>query len=101
MRLTDEQRRVIREAAKELFGPDATVRLFGSRTDDRARGGDIDLLISTSMMDVNAIVRSEVAFQARVQQELGEQKLDLLIDYPGRGERPPIYRFAEETGVRL
>ena len=101
MRLTESQRRVIHDAAKEVFGSEAIVRLFGSRTDDRARDGDIDLLITTSMTDVNAIVRAEIAFQARVQQELGDQKLDFLIDFPGRKERPRIYRVAEETGIPL
>lgn len=101
MRLTDHQCRVIRDAVAECFGHSATVRLFGSRTDDAARGGDIDLLIETGMTDVDEIVRAEIRFQVKVQQALGEQKIDLLIDYPGRGERPPIFAIAERSGVPL
>ena len=37
----------IRRAAARIFGADVQVYLFGSRTDDTARGGDIDLLIDT------------------------------------------------------
>ena len=101
MRLTDKQRKVIHDAVVELFGHDATVQLFGSRADDRARGGDIDLLIKASMADVDEIARAEVAFQARLERMLGAQKVDVLIDYPGRMERPLILREAERTGVPL
>ncbi|PRY73102.1 nucleotidyltransferase domain-containing protein [Halomonas ventosae] len=101
MRLTAYQQHVIRQAARDCFGPGVRVILFGSRADDGARGGDIDLLISTDMSDIEAIVRAEIDFQLRVQQAIGEQKIDLLIDYPGRGEHTPIFEIAERTGVRL
>lgn len=101
MRLTDKQRKVIHDAVVDLFGRDATVQLFGSRADDRARGGDIDLLIKTSIADVDKLARAEVAFQARLERTLGAQKVDVLIDFPGRAERPLILREAERTGIPL
>lgn len=101
MRLTPHQQRIIRQAVRDCFGHRARVTLFGSRADDSARGGDIDLLIETGMTDVDEIVRAEIRFQVKVQQALGEQKIDLLIDYPGRGERPPIFAVAERSGVPL
>lgn len=45
MRLTSEQAHSIRLLALELAGPQGQVRLFGSRLDDTARGGDVDLLL--------------------------------------------------------
>lgn len=42
MRLTEEYAATIREGVREIFGPDAHVWLFGSRTDDSVHGG-IDL----------------------------------------------------------
>lgn len=45
MRLTPRQRNSILSAASDCFGADAQVILFGSRADDNARGGDIDLLV--------------------------------------------------------
>ena len=45
MRLTPDQRQLIKQAAAELAGPTARVHLFGSRVDDQQRGGDIDLLV--------------------------------------------------------
>lgn len=101
MRLNAHQRETIKQAARGCFGADATVRLFGSRVDDHKRGGDIDLFITTSLSDSDAIARAEIAFQVEVQRALGEQRIDLLVDYPGRCERPPIFAIAEQSGVRL
>ncbi|MFC0269554.1 nucleotidyltransferase domain-containing protein [Kushneria aurantia] len=101
MRLNDYQRRIILETVKTCFGHQARVRLFGSRTDDHARGGDIDLLISTDMQDARDVVRAEMRCQARLQQVLGEQKIDMLIDYPGRRSHPAILDIAKSSGLPL
>ena len=45
MRLGDQDRRIIRDSAVDVFGSEARVMLFGSRVDDAKRGDDIDLLI--------------------------------------------------------
>jgi uncharacterized protein len=47
MRLTSDQVLTILGTASRLLGEAAVVYLFGSRLDDRARGGDVDLLIET------------------------------------------------------
>jgi len=41
MRITPEQRRIIVESTREVFGEKATVRLFGSRADDSKQGGAV------------------------------------------------------------
>lgn len=101
MRLSPEQQRLIHRAVVETFGPDTGVWLFGSRTDDTARGGDIDLLIDTPLRDPDRIVQAEIALRARLEAELGEQKIDLLVDYPGRRRHPPIFQVAREEGIPL
>jgi predicted nucleotidyltransferase len=45
MRLRSDQTRDIVRIVRLHFGDDADVRLFGSRLDDDALGGDVDLLI--------------------------------------------------------
>lgn len=101
MRLTDQQHTIIRAAVTETFGAGANVWLFGSRVDDSQRGGDIDLLIETDQVDVEAIARAEIVLLAKIQMKMGEQKIDVLLDYPSRKIRPPIFSIARQTGILL
>ena len=101
MRLTLDQQSVIRSAVVESFGDAAKIWLFGSRVDDNKRGGDIDLLIETKLTDVTTIVRAELAFLTKLKMKLGEQKIDVLVDYPTRHYTPPIFSIAKQTGIRL
>ena len=45
MRLTDDQIQAIRQSAQQIGGEQSHVRVFGSRLDDSARGGDLDLVL--------------------------------------------------------
>ena len=101
MRLSDYQRSTIRAAVTENFGADANVWLFGSRADDAARGGDIDLYIEPSTDNVDQIVDSKLRFLVAMYKKLGEQKIDVVIRRPGCAENLPIYQIAKQTGVRL
>ena len=101
MRLSDHQASIIRTAVTRHFGSGARVILFGSRVDDRQRGGDIDLLIQTDQTDVAAMTRAEIALLVQLNQQLGEQKIDILLDYPTRTHRPPIFSIAEQQGILL
>lgn len=101
MRLTEKQRTILKEAAADCFTSAVTVRLFGSRTDDSKRGGDIDLLIETPLSDPKRLAAARMCFVSRIYREMGEQKLDILIDYPGRTQTLPIYDIARAQGIQL
>lgn len=48
MRLTSHQTEQIVAIVRRHFGGDAAVALYGSRLDDAARGGDVDLLVEST-----------------------------------------------------
>jgi len=47
VRLSEYEIRTIKETAKEIFGKDVKVYIFGSRADLTKKGGDIDIFIET------------------------------------------------------
>ena len=99
MRLTAAQADIIRQTARRRFGDGVRVWLFGSRVDDSARGGDIDLLVEIGTAPDNAF-RESIAFETDLQLALGDQKIDILLRHPGISEAP-IHRIARKTGVEL
>ena len=68
--------------------------LFGSKANDHKWGGDIDLIIESDEIDFMRIVKTELAFMVKLQMQLGEQKIDILVDYPTRKVTPPIVEVA-------
>lgn len=99
MRLSNSQQQSIREEVAHIFGRNAIVRLFGSRTDDQARGGDIDLHIESSGTPAQLLDR-ELKLQARLQRRLGERRIDIVV-YNGQGEPRPIDTQARKAGIPL
>jgi predicted nucleotidyltransferase len=99
MRLTPEQRRAIREATAETFGPGVEVKLFGSRLDDTKRGGDIDLLLESSEPIPQAEERTTELI-ARIQKRLGLRKIDVIYAWPGLEEKP-VHHSARREGVPI
>lgn len=101
MRLTSTEIRTIKNQAARHFGPQVRVWLFGSRVDDAQRGGDIDLLVEANLPDAAAALAAEIRFRVDLQREIGEQKIDVLLDYPARKVRPSVVEIARQTGVLL
>jgi len=99
MRLSQRQVNVIQQTVAELAGKDATVRLFGSRADDNARGGDIDLLVEIPH-SVEGPAWLSARISGRISYLLGGQKVDVLLLAPNL-EQFPIHYVAQKEGVKL
>lgn len=92
MRLESEEQSVINETIHQADA-DAMIYLFGSRVDDAAKGGDIDLLVLSRR--INLMKKLDIL--AQLHQKLGERKIDIAI-YPDSTR--PFPRMVQE-GVRL
>ena len=93
MRLNDNERQAILGAIGAQ-DPQADVYLFGSRVDDDRRGGDIDLLVLSSRIDLMA----KLDILGDLHRRLGERKIDLIV-YPDLAQ--PFARIAAAEGIRL
>lgn len=98
MRLTAEEASAIKAAAREAFGPDVVVRLFGSRVHDQLRGGDIDLHFEVDSSIPDFQRRS--AFLDAVEQRIDGRKIDTVFSL--RDSQPTGFeRIAYRDGVIL
>ena len=74
VRLTQHEREIIQESVLEQDA-DAIIYLFGSRVDEQALGGDIDLLIHSQTLNKSQIRK----IKWRLLEMLGEQKIDIIV----------------------
>lgn len=99
MRLSQTCQQRIKALTQEIFGPEAHVKVFGSRVNDQAKGGDLDLLVITPLpVGRPAVMASKLA--VKVSRLLEGRKVDVLIDSPSL-ERKPIHETANQQGVSL
>jgi predicted nucleotidyltransferase len=80
MRLTPAQSNTIHNTASQVLGEGALVWLYGSRLDDKRRGGDVDLLVESPR---RATLMDRARLKWQVEQAL-QLPVDLLICAPGQ-----------------
>ena len=93
MRLAKFEIDAIKQSVYEL-DPNAKIFLFGSRTDDTKKGGDIDLLILSSRLTPADKFKIKVSLFKRLE----EQKIDITI---ATDTQRPFVRLALRNGVPL
>jgi len=93
MRISKSTLETLSALSRKYFGENAPVRLFGSRLNDQARGGDIDIQIIAP----HATFLDEVSFLAEVDQQLDE-RVDLRVQ---RNEALLIDEMALKHGVLI
>ncbi len=77
MRLNDYEHEVLIRHCRTVF-PNGQLYLFGSRTNDTKRGGDIDLFLEIE--DKSNLFKRKISFLSKVKHDLGEQKIDLVFN---------------------
>lgn len=99
MRLDQNQIQAIRQLANQISGQGACVRIFGSRLDDMACGGDLDLMLELSEpVDNAALVAAKMS--ALVSRVMQGRKVDVLLSAPNL-LRLPIHDIAFREGKLL
>ncbi|MDD5383773.1 MAG: nucleotidyltransferase domain-containing protein [Gallionella sp.] len=99
MRLSRQTQQTIRDTVREVFGIEAGVKLFGSRINDDARGGDIDLLVELPSI-TEGLERKTMQLAAKLQLRIGDQPIDILVLDPST-PRQSIHEQASATGIKL
>jgi predicted nucleotidyltransferase len=95
MRLGVDEAKTVRLEVRRL-DPEAEIYLYGSRADDSARGGDIDLLVVSDKLGFRDVLRLRTA----ILDQLGWQQLDLVVRRRDQLNEP-LAAAARETGVKL
>lgn len=93
MRLTAEEIQWIKETVYQMDSQ-AKIRLFGSRTKDNEKGGDIDLLILSKILGL----REKLIIRYRLKEKLGNRKIDLIVTPKPQNE---FTRFALRQSLLL
>ena len=99
MRISEQNREIIRIAFAEHFS-EGELFLFGSRTDDKKKGGDIDLLIEYNQ----TISRMEqyqlkIKFLVQLKKIIDDQKIDVIII--NLQQNNSIFHEAYKEGILL
>lgn len=94
MRLSNEEVAALKERLYTISS-EAKLYLFGSRTDDSKKGGDIDLLIVSNKLTKKDLRLIKIDFF----EKFGEQKLDIILD---NGEfKSPFNKLIFQKAVLL
>lgn len=93
MRITSEEQQAIRDTIRQIDA-EAMIYLFGSRVDDAALGGDIDLLVLSKKINL----MGKLNILAQLHQRIGARKIDIAV-YPDTTR--PFPRMVIQNGVPL
>lgn len=99
MRLNAHQTQAILRLVHQVAGNRVRVRVFGSRLDDTAHGGDIDIMLELpGPVDNPALMAAQIS--AQVSRAMHGRKVDVLLSAPNL-MRLPIHDIAFKEGQLL
>jgi predicted nucleotidyltransferase len=97
MRLSKLEINIIKEIAQKIFGSDTKVFLFGSRINDKLKGGDIDIYIETNKtIDV---LNKKIKLSIELKKKLGDRRIDIIIN--NFQSYKDIFTIAKQEGILL
>lgn len=101
IRISSKDVEALQTLFKKHFMINDGLWIFGSRVDLSKRGGDIDLYIETHANTIEDAIKMRRDFSWDLEQAIGEQKVDIVLNILHDSESLPIYDIAKKEGVRL
>jgi len=95
MRISDDQIDFLKKEIS-VVAPDAEVYLFGSRADDKQKGGDIDIMV---LSNTRLPWKEKAKIRWHYFEKYGEQKLDIVSST--FEEVSPFKKIVLHEGIRL
>lgn len=99
MRLSEFEIESIKSLANYHFGKNVQVFLFGSRTRNNQRGGDIDLFIRNSNGE-QLNIRKKIDFITDLVLRIGDQRIDVVLDHK-EARKSVFFETIYQTGIQL
>lgn len=96
MRLTTDEVKIIKNTILKHI-TDANIMLFGSRTDDSKKGGDIDIFVETKK---KITLKDKIKVLAQMEICGITRKVDLLVKTPHSKEQS-IFKTIASEGIVL
>lgn len=93
MRLSKKEIETIK-AVIAKYDRSAGVHLFGSRVDDKKKGGDIDLLVFSDNLNFNDNLKIKI----ELKEIIGDQKIDIIITHD---RSDPFVDLIYDSSVKL
>jgi len=91
---------IITHSFRLCFGVEDHLWLFGSRTNDQKKGGDIDLYVETNL-DNDQAIKSKFSFLKIVKDQIGDQRIDIVLNILAINSPQPICKIARAEGIQL
>lgn len=102
MRLSSFEQSAIAAAAREVLPAGSRVMLFGSRTDDQRKGGDIDLLVEPpEPVDARQVIVLQTRLAARLYRSIGERRIDILVAAANEPDDRLVVAEARRQAIEL
>ncbi len=100
-RLTETEQKAIKAAVKKHFDATARVYLFGSKTAEQKRGGDIDLYIETELRGEELLL-AKLRTMSEIQRRIGDRKIDIVTAQAEQTKDiPPVVQNAWGNRIPL
>lgn len=101
IRLSEHDLQSITLLFGKYFLPDDHLWIFGSRLDLTKKGGDIDLYVETTAMNDESAMKMKSDFLWDLEQKIGEQKIDIVLNLLSSAQTLPIHNVARTQGIQI